>query len=95
MTIAKGILYLAHREKPRAVSTTIDIFLRSLATDQGSNAIGVILSGTASNGTIGLAAIKGEGGMTFAQDSSAKYDGMPGSAIGLTWFSRRRASRKS
>jgi two-component system CheB/CheR fusion protein len=81
MTIAKGILHLAHREKPRAVSTTIDIFLRSLATDQGSNAIGVILSGTASDGTIGLSAIKGEGGITFAQDSSAKYDGMPASAI--------------
>jgi two-component system, chemotaxis family, CheB/CheR fusion protein len=41
----------------------------------------VILSGTASDGSIGIAAIKGEGGITFAQDSSAKYDGMPASAI--------------
>src|SRR5438309_8851844 len=60
----------------------IDRFLRSLAEDKGSNAIGVVLSGTASDGTLGLAAIKGEGGITFAQDEkSAKYDGMPESAI--------------
>jgi two-component system CheB/CheR fusion protein len=81
MTIVKGVLHVAEREQPRPVNTTIDTFLRSLAADQGSNAIGVILSGTASDGTIGLAAIKGEGGITFAQDSSAKYDGMPASAI--------------
>src|SRR5438309_10759044 len=60
----------------------IDRFLRSLAEDKGSNAIGVILSGTASDGTLGLAEIKGEGGITFAQDEkSAKYNGMPQSAI--------------
>ncbi len=70
-----------HREQPRAVTTTIDIFFRSLAADQGSNAIGVILSGTASDGTRGMSAIKGEGGLTFAQDSSAKYDSMPASAV--------------
>ncbi len=81
MTIGKGVLHVAEREQPRPVNTTIDIFLRSLAADQGSNAIGVILSGTASDGTIGLTAIKGEGGITFAQDGSAKYDGMPASAI--------------
>ena len=78
MAIQQGVLRL---ERPRSVSTTIDIFLRSLAADQGSNAIGVILSGTASDGTMGLTAIKGEGGITFAQDSSAKYDGMPSSAV--------------
>ena len=81
MTIAEGVLHLFHREKPRAPNVTIDIFLRSLATDQGSNAIGVVLSGTASDGTIGLGSIKGEGGITFAQDNTAKYDGMPASAI--------------
>jgi len=81
MTIGDGVLHLAHSDEPRAVRTTIDTFLRSLANDQGPNAIGVILSGTASDGTVGLAAIKGEGGITFAQDSSAKYDGMPASAI--------------
>src|SRR5215469_4557077 len=81
MTISDGVLRLNHSDEPRSVRTTIDTFLRSLATDQGPNAVGVVLSGTASDGTVGLAAIKGEGGITFAQDSSAKYDGMPASAI--------------
>ncbi len=81
MTIANGILHITHREQPRSVNTTIDTFMRSLAADQGNNAIGIILSGTASDGTVGLTAIKGEGGITFAQDESAKYDGMPASAI--------------
>ncbi len=73
---------ITDRESPRAVNAAIDIFLRSLAADQGPNAIGVVLSGTASDGTLGLTAIKGEGGITFAQDTqSAKYDGMPASAI--------------
>ena len=81
MTISGGILHLAYREKQRSPNATIDIFFRSLAADRGSNAIGVVLSGTASDGTNGLAAIKGEGGITFAQDSSAKYDGMPSSAV--------------
>lgn len=81
MKVQEGILHLFEREHPRPVNTTIDTFLRSLAADQGGNAIGIILSGTASDGTIGLTAIKAEGGITFAQDSSAKYDGMPASAI--------------
>src|SRR6516162_252412 len=81
MTVAEGVLHLAHTGEHSMVRTTIDIFLRSLANDLGNYAIGVILSGTASDGTIGLAAIKGEGGITFAQDNSAKYDGMPASAI--------------
>ncbi len=81
MSVADRTIRLFEREQPRSVNTTIDIFLRSLAADQGKNAIGIILSGTASDGAIGLAAIKGEGGITFAQDSSAKYDGMPESAI--------------
>ena len=60
----------------------IDAFLRALAAERGSKALGVILSGTASDGTLGLQAIKAAGGITFAQDvRTAKYDGMPGSAI--------------
>jgi len=60
----------------------IDYFLRSLAEDQGAYAIGVILSGTGTDGTFGLMAIKAGGGITFVQDpSSARYDGMPRSAL--------------
>src|SRR2546427_7391250 len=82
MIISQGILRLTPRTETRGHHMPIDRFLRSLAEDKGSNAIGVILSGTASDGTLGLAAIKGEGGITFAQDEkSAKYDGMPRSAI--------------
>src|SRR3989440_1265257 len=82
MVISQGILRLTPRTETRGHHMPIDRFLRSLAEDKGSNAIGVVLSGTASDGTLGLAAIKGEGGITFAQDEkSAKYDGMPKSAI--------------
>ncbi len=82
LRIAEAVLQLANREERRARNTAIDIFMRSLAGDQGSNAIGIILSGTGSDGTAGLTAIKGEGGITFAQDiQSSKYDDMPASAI--------------
>jgi two-component system CheB/CheR fusion protein len=79
----RGVRFeITDREQPRGVSATIDIFFRSLATSHGSNAIGIILSGTASDGTVGLTAIKGEGGITMAQEpESAKYDSMPASAI--------------
>jgi len=81
LTISRGILRLTPRAE-KGHHMPIDRFLRSLAEDQGSNAIGVILSGTASDGTLGLAAIKAEGGITFAQgERSAKFDGMPQSAI--------------
>jgi two-component system, chemotaxis family, CheB/CheR fusion protein len=82
LTISDSVLHIADREEPRVSNKTIDIFMRSLAADQGSNSIGVVLSGTGADGTAGLTAIKGEGGITFAQDThSAKYDGMPASAI--------------
>src|SRR5215469_2481582 len=81
MTIANGALQLVTRTRDR-LYMPIDTFMRSLAEDQKSNAIGVVLSGTASDGTLGITAIKGAGGITFAQDSkSAKYDGMPNSAV--------------
>jgi two-component system CheB/CheR fusion protein len=79
LSISGGHLQLT----PRAGSghqMPIDQFFRSLAEAEGSKAIGVILSGTASDGTLGLKAIKAEGGITFAQDESARYDGMPKSA---------------
>ena len=81
MTIREGTLQLAARQRQQP-PMPIDIFLRSLAEDRRNNAIGVILSGTATDGTLGLAAIKGEGGITFAQEpKTAKYDGMPVSAV--------------
>lgn len=82
MTISEGVLHLAQREAARGHHMPIDTFFRSLADDQMGNAIGVILSGTANDGTMGLNAIKNQGGITFAQSpDSAKYDGMPTSAI--------------
>jgi two-component system, chemotaxis family, CheB/CheR fusion protein len=81
MRISGGVLHLEVRP-PTGQHMPIDFFFRSLAQDQGSKAIGVVLSGTASDGTLGLKAIKAEGGITFAQDvESARYDGMPRSAI--------------
>src|SRR6266702_3110209 len=71
MIISQGILRLTARTETRGYHMPIDRFLRSLAEDQGSNAIGVILSGTASDGTLGLAATKAEGGITFAQDEKS------------------------
>src|SRR5215813_872766 len=82
MSLAQGALRLSPREETRGQHRPIDYFMRSLAEENGVRAIGVILSGTASDGTLGLEAIKAEGGITFAQDEeTAKYDGMPHSAI--------------
>src|SRR5262249_29156101 len=82
MTIAGDVLHLSPREETRGRHHPIDQFLRSLAEEKRNRAIGVILSGTASDGTLGLEAIKAEGGITFAQDvKTSKYDGMPRSAI--------------
>jgi len=82
MTISGGVLHLVRREAGRGHHMPIDTFFRSLADDQSANAIGVILSGTANDGTLGLASIKDNAGITFAQDAnSAKYDGMPNSAV--------------
>lgn len=79
--IAGGILKLQPRSQNRAAARSIDSFFESLAKDQRERAIGVILSGTATDGTLGLEAIKAEGGLTFAQDDSARYDSMPRSAV--------------
>lgn len=84
MTISNGVLHLEERDASRRQHMPVDTFFRSLAEDQMSNAVGVVLSGTANDGTLGLLAIKSSGGITFAQDSqSAKYDGMPHSAVAL------------
>ncbi|PYL93272.1 MAG: hypothetical protein DME28_09455 [Verrucomicrobia bacterium] len=79
--IAKnGALTLVQREE--RLNVAIDHFFESLAEECGSRAIGVVLSGTGSDGTAGLRAIKAAGGLTFAQsEESAKFDAMPRSAI--------------
>jgi two-component system, chemotaxis family, CheB/CheR fusion protein len=79
--IVGGVLTLGPRPKTRAPHRSIDLFFEALAADQRELAIGVILSGTATDGTVGLEAIKAEGGITFAQDDSARYDSMPRSAV--------------
>jgi two-component system, chemotaxis family, CheB/CheR fusion protein len=82
MAIEGGVLRLRPRQEGRGPHRPIDSFLQSLAEDRSARAIGVILSGTATDGTLGLEAIKSEGGITFAQDpKSAKFDSMPRSAI--------------
>lgn len=82
MTIFKGKLILIEQSNERTLNLPIDIFFRSLAKDQERNAIGVILSGTGSDGTLGIRAIKEGGGIIMVQDEkSAKFDGMPRSSI--------------
>jgi two-component system CheB/CheR fusion protein len=82
LVIARGRLKLSPRPKAEMPPMPVDFFLRSLAEDQRHNAIGVIFSGNGSDGTLGLEAIKGSDGLTFAQDPrTAKYSSMPGSAI--------------
>jgi two-component system, chemotaxis family, CheB/CheR fusion protein len=79
MRIDAGCLSLAPRGD--APHHPIDDFFESLAGAQGHRAIGVVLSGTATDGTVGIVTIKAAGGITFAQDESASHGGMPQSAI--------------
>lgn len=82
MTVRHGKLRLADKSIVKAPNTAIDIFLQSLAQDKKDKAIAVILSGTGTDGTKGIEAIKENGGMVMVQDpATAKFDGMPNSAI--------------
>ena len=82
MAFLNGTLQLLEPSAPRGQRLPIDFFFGSLANDQGRRAIGVVLSGTGSDGTQGVRAIKGEGGMVMAQTpESTEFDGMPRSAI--------------
>jgi two-component system CheB/CheR fusion protein len=81
MSITDGHLRLSPRIKSDGVYHSIDFFLNALAPVYKNKAIAVILSGSASDGSIGVQAIKAEGGITFAQDDSAKFMSMPLSAI--------------
>jgi len=80
-TIIDGHFSLSPRGATQAVPHIIDDFLTALAPIYQNKAIAVILSGTGSDGTAGIQAIKAEGGFTFAQDNSAQFQGMPHSAI--------------
>jgi two-component system CheB/CheR fusion protein len=82
MALMNGTLQLIEPNLPRGFRLPIDFFFRSLAQDQREKAICIILSGTGSDGTLGVRAIKGEGGMVMVQNpASTEYDGMPRSAI--------------
>jgi len=82
MAFVDGTLQLLEPHFPRGQRMPIDFFFRSLALDQHERAICVVLSGSGSDGTLGLRAVKGEGGMVMAQTpETAEYDGMPRSAL--------------
>ena len=80
VAIRDGVLHLVKSEAPRGLPNSIDAFLISLAEDQGENAACAILSGVGSDGTLGLRAIKENGGLTLAQ-AHAEYEGMMRSAL--------------
>jgi two-component system, chemotaxis family, CheB/CheR fusion protein len=82
MTISQGVLKLSPRPKARGHFMTVDAFFVSLAEDQGSKAIAVVLSGGDGDGTRGIEVIKAAGGITFAQcEHTAKISSMPSTAI--------------
>jgi two-component system CheB/CheR fusion protein len=82
MALFNGVLQLSKTNSERGLRLPIDGFFRSLADDQDERAIGIILSGTGADGTLGLRAIHGGGGQCIVQTpATAKYDRMPQSAI--------------
>jgi two-component system CheB/CheR fusion protein len=82
MEVFDGTLLLTVPSAPRGKRMAVDGFFRSLADEQGSDAIGVVLSGTGSDGALGLRAIRDAGGLCFVQEpASARFDGMPAAAI--------------
>ena len=82
MAFLSGALHLLEPAAPRGHRLPVDFLFRSLAADQRERAIGIVLSGTGSDGTLGVRAIKGEGGMVMVQTpASTEFDGMPRSAL--------------
>ena len=82
LSVVRGLLHLAQPSQPRGMRLPIDVLFCSLAREQGERAIGVVLSGMGSDGTLGLQAIKAQGGLALAQQpESAQFDSMPKSAI--------------
>ena len=82
LSLTQGMLHLAPPTEPRGMRLPVNVLFSSLARDQGASAIGVVLSGMGSDGTLGLQALKSVGGLTVVQEpSSAQFDSMPRSAI--------------
>ncbi|MBX9935295.1 MAG: PAS domain-containing protein [Burkholderiaceae bacterium] len=82
LTLAQGCLHLTPTRQARGPRLPINVLFQSLAQEQRQQAIGVVLSGMGADGTLGLQAIQGQGGLTLAQEpSSAQFDSMPHSAI--------------
>lgn len=82
LSISHGKLLLSESSHSRGLNLSIDLFLRSLAEDQAEKAIGIILSGTGSDGVRGIRAIKEAGGIVLVQnEESARFDGMPRAAL--------------
>lgn len=82
MAFLNGTLQLLEPAAPRGHRLPIDFLFRSLAQDQHERAIGIVLSGTGSDGTLGVRVIKSEGGMVMVQDpEQSEFDGMPRSAM--------------
>ncbi|THB78737.1 MAG: chemotaxis protein CheR [Desulfobulbaceae bacterium] len=82
MTLEHGVIQLIDKDPRAHINLPIDMFLSSLARDRGEHAVGIILSGTGSDGTRGIRSIKEVGGLVMVQEqTSAKFDGMPRSAI--------------
>lgn len=82
MVIKNGRLHLIDKPSSSIPNNAIDVFFESLAEDKGNRVIGIVLSGTGSDGTKGIAAIKERRGMVIVQDPvTAKFDGMPNNAI--------------
>ncbi len=82
MTIKDGHLELVEKQKTKLPNNAIDVFFESLAKDCKNQSIGIILSGTGTDGTKGIESIKNEGGIVIVQDPlSASFDGMPNSAV--------------
>jgi len=76
LAVADGVLHLSQRNARHGARLPFDFLLRSLADDYGARAIGVVLSGTGADGSLGLRAVRDKGGVVIAQDpDEAEYDG--------------------
>jgi two-component system CheB/CheR fusion protein len=82
LSLLRAVLHRLESVQTEDARLPIDAFFRALAVDQQERAVGIVLSGTGTDGTLGLKEIKGASGMTMVQEpQSARYDGMPRSAL--------------